>query len=259
MYNGRKFNRKVSINMSHWLQKVFWKLGLDVRRIPSSRREFGRSRITMEEGLRHLRGLNFVPQTVIDVGAGYGTTPLLEVFPEAHYLWLEPLQEFESKLEQLRPKYKGDIIIAAAGSQAGKTSIAVEEGLLGSSMQDDGSYGNKPTREIDVITLNSLKDKMDLTQDIFLKVDVQGGELDVIAGADEILSSIDAILLEVSFFRFFKDIPIFDEVISDMKERGFTVYDILAGNTRPRDHALGQKDLLFVKTEGRFRSSQSWT
>ncbi len=240
------------------LHKLFRKLGFEIRRLSSSKNQTERARVTMTEGMRHLRDRDFVPRTIIDVGAAYGTKPLLEVFPEAHYLWLEPLREYEPKLEKLRSKYDGEIILAAAGSRQGKATISIDDGLQGSSVKDDGSYGPKPTREIDVIPLNHLKDKIDVQGDLLLKADVQGAELDVLDGASEILPSVDVIILEVSFFRFFDGVPLFDEVVAYMKERNFTVYDILDGITRPRDHALGQKDIVFVQTDGRFRESQSW-
>ena len=241
------------------LRTIFITHRFDVRLVPKSLGKFGQSRITMEDGLAHLRSRDFRPKTVIDVGAGNGTTPLLNVFPDAHYLWIEPLQEFESQLEALRPKYKGDIFIAAAGPAAGKEQIALGNNLLNSSLKSVGEDTTPQSREIDVVALDDLKDKIALDDDVLLKVDVQGGELDVLEGAREILPKMDVILLEVSFFRFFDGIPIFDEVVAYMKDHGFVVYDIVAGNTRPLDNALGQKDLIFVRTDGRFRQSDKWS
>lgn len=241
------------------LRTIFITHRFDVRLVPKSLGKFGQSRITMEECLLHLRSLDFRPKTVIDVGAGNGTAPLLNVFPEAHYLWIEPLQEFETQLAALRPKYKGDIIIAAAGQAPGKTEIALGNNLLNSSLKSVGDSATPQSREIDVVALDDFKDKIDLDADVLLKVDVQGGELDVLDGAREILPRMDAVILEVSFFRFFDGIPIFDEVVAYMKNHGFVVYDIVAGNTRPLDNALGQKDLIFVRTDGRFRQSQKWS
>ena len=50
-------------------------------------------RTTMEQSLRHLRRLDFVPDTIVDVGAADGTPELPAIFPEARFIWFEP-QEF---------------------------------------------------------------------------------------------------------------------------------------------------------------------
>jgi hypothetical protein len=43
-----------------------------------------------------------------------------------------------------------------------------------------------------------------------------------------------------------------------MKKKGFVVYDIVGGINRPKDMALGQKDLVFVKESGSIRNSHAW-
>ena len=64
--------------------------------------------------------------------------------------------------------------------------------------------------------------------------------------------------MEVSFFRFHEHEPDVFEVISYMKERGFVIYDLFEGHNRPIDNALAQRDVLFVKENGRFRNTHHW-
>jgi hypothetical protein len=86
-----------------------------------------------------------------------------------------------------------------------------------------------------------------------IKVDVQGAELDVLAGANLTLGGAELIVLEVSLFQFFQGAPLFCEVLAHMKSRGFVPYDVLGLQYRPIDGALSQIDVVFVKEHGRFR------
>jgi len=86
-----------------------------------------------------------------------------------------------------------------------------------------------------------------------LKLDVQGAELDVLLGAEEILQGAEYILLEVSFFPFFTGGPLFQDILSFMRSRGLVVYDIFDLQYRPLDNALSQADIVFVKEGGLLR------
>jgi hypothetical protein len=82
---------------------------------------------------------------------------------------------------------------------------------------------------------------------------VQGAELDVLAGASEMLKATEYVLLEVSFFQFFENGPQLHDVVAFMKSRGFVAYDVFGFQYRPLDNALSQADLAFVRERGSFR------
>ena len=42
-----------------------------------------------------------MPQTVVDVGVGHGTSFLYEAFPDANFMLVEPLVEFEEKMKNI--------------------------------------------------------------------------------------------------------------------------------------------------------------
>jgi FkbM family methyltransferase len=213
-------------------------------------------RYSMEGVLLHIRSLNFYPELIIDIGVAKGTTPLLKVFPKSKYLWIEPLLEFESNLKELAKKYKGDYILAAAGSSVGTLPINVHRAHLeGSSLykESDGAIFDGQERNIPVVTLDSIKERYQMFENILLKIDVQGAEIDVLKGALQVLPACEVVILEVLFFEVLKGIPQFFEVVAFMKSNGFEVYDIVNGYYRPIDGALFQEDILFVKENGRFR------
>ena len=43
-----------------------------------------------------------------------------------------------------------------------------------------------------------------------------------------------------------------------MKKRGFVAYDVFGGHNRPLDRARAMVDIVFVKENGRFRTSCAW-
>ncbi|MEO0473492.1 MAG: FkbM family methyltransferase [Bacteroidota bacterium] len=234
-------------------KRIFSAMGLEVRQ------KSGR-RASMTQSLYHLAKLGFKPDVIIDVGTAYGTEQLLEVYPDVRYLWIEALKEFEPTIQQLANKYTGDYLISAAGSEEGEISIHVHDALTGSSVyeEEDGQEADGKARTIPMTTLDAIKDRYKLDQSSLLKIDVQGAELEVLKGAKSILPSCEVILLEVSLFQFQKGAPEFYDIVAYLKEIGYVVYDLVDGHNRPYDGALAQKDLVFVKENGRFRTSHKW-
>jgi len=220
-------------------------------------------RQSLDEALVQLKDVGYIPDLIIDVGAADGTPPLQSAFPESQFFWIEPLKEFEPALKSLQQKLKGDYLITAVGRSEGSFVLNVHKDLHGSTLLNeiDGKDADGTQRQIPVTTLNKLSTihNWKTFGKVLLKVDVQGFELEVLEGSKEILSNVDVIMLEVSFFRFLKNAPDFYDVVTYMKDIGYIVYDIVGGINRPLDYALGQKDLVFVKENGFFRRSQGWT
>jgi FkbM family methyltransferase len=221
---------------------------------------FAPLRNTMEEALRHIAKLDFSPDVIVDIGVANGTGPLLKIFNNTRFLWIEPLHEFENDLKKLSLRFKGDYIITAAGRYNGKIKINVHSDLVGSSFlkESDGDIADGIEREVNIIKLDDLINKFELRKNILLKIDVQGAELDVLEGAQELIHNCEVIITEVSFFKFLKNGPEFYDIIYYLKTKGFVAYDIFDGHNRLLDDALAQKDIMFVKENGFFRKSDRW-
>lgn len=240
----------VKIIISNFIKKILIFSGL----LPAPR-------FSMEGALLHIRSLNFYPKLIIDIGVAKETTPLLKVFPNSKYLWIEPLLEFESSLKELAKKYKGDYILAAAGSFPGTLPINVHRAHLeGSSLynETDGAIFDGQERNIPVVTLDSLKERYQMHKDILLKIDAQGAEINVLKGALQVLPACEVVILEVFFFEFLKGAPQFFEVVAFMKSNGFVIYDMFDWYYRPIDGSLATEDVLFVKENGRFRTTHRY-
>lgn len=175
--------------------------------------------------------------------------------PEATHLLIEPLEEFSKHLQQIASEYDAHYIAAVATSKSGRASLNVHPDLDGSSLlkECEESDVNGIVREVPSVTVDELCRELCLTGPYLIKVDVQGTELDVLAGAAKVLDEAEVVVLEVSLFRFFGSNPEIYEVLSYMKERHFVAYDIFGGHYRPVDNALAQVDIVFVKEHGQFR------
>jgi FkbM family methyltransferase len=209
-----------------------------------------------------LQQLGFKPSTVIDVGAASGTRELYTAFPDAYHLLIEPLKQNEAFLVSILKKYKGSYVLAAAGAKRGEVTFnAYEEHPDGSSLYKQSMGIEADGKEITVpmVSVDDVIKEKKLQGPYLMKVDVQGAELDVLAGAQQTLKESEAVVLEVSLFEFMKGAPEFYDVISYMKNHDFVAYDIVLGWNRPLDNALGQVDIVFVKEKGWFRQNHAYS
>jgi FkbM family methyltransferase len=210
--------------------------------------------------LAHYNELGLQPRTVIDVGVGPGTPDIYSAFPDARLVLVEPLEEWHAHLESLRSTHDIELVIAAAGPSRGEIELAVHRVPTLSSMlgvrPDDAADPQR--RTVPMVRLDDLREELNLGGPLVLKVDVEGGELEVLKGAEEVLGDTELVLLEVSFFELVGGAPQFHDVVGWMHAHGFVVSDLYNGHNRPLDGALAQMDAAFVQEHGRFRGRHAY-
>jgi FkbM family methyltransferase len=223
-------------------------------------RRRGAGQRTLGQVLDHVVALGFEPASVIDVGVAHGTADLYDRFPSARLLLVEPLEEYRQVLETLSHERGAEYVLAAAGSEAGSQVLYVHRALACSSLLGEraGDQADVTPREVPVARLDELCVERGLRGPYALKVDVEGAELDVLAGASGILDETELLLLEVSLFRLNDRNPELAEVTGALRELGFVAYDIYDGHLRPIDGALAQVDMAFVREDGRFRRTHAY-
>ena len=235
------------------IREVGRQLGLEIRR---SKSVMG----NMEAFLIHLRGLGFKPNRVLDVGANKTEWSQLArtLFPEAKFILIEPQAELKSNLEAFCNESPGSVWkLAGAGREPGEIELIVwSDPACSSVLFQPEKEGPREIRRIPIITIDSLfENASDLPQ--LAKLDIQGFELEALAGATKLFGHTECFIVEVNMFKRSPTVPQFSDVVSFFDARGYKVYDIPGDLRRPLDNALWAIDLAFVRKGGMFDKYQS--
>jgi len=202
------------------------------------------------------RDVPFGPRfaTIIDVGAHHGQFSLLarDLYPGAHIVCVEPLP---AAVDRLREVHAGDervtIVPFAAAGADGRRNLHVSRKTDSSSLLPilkpyvDAFPGTEEegTIEVDVRPLDLLLSQ-ELGRAALLKIDVQGGELEVLRGAAGLLSRVEAAFVECSFVEFYAGQALADEVIGAFLLHGLRL-DGVYSVVRDGSGRCLQADLLF--------------
>jgi FkbM family methyltransferase len=200
------------------------------------------------------------PETVIDAGAAYGdwSRSASQVFPSARFLLVEPLVEFAPFLETLARELQQAVVIESAlGGSVRNQTMRVHHDLVGSSLKDEPHVA-AIDRSVSMTTIDELIRDREAKAPYLIKLDVQGAELDVLAGATDALSHAELVLLEALFFPFYEEAGDFGEIVTMMLSKGFVVFDIVDLGYRPIDGALAQADVAFVPRQSRLRRESAF-
>ena len=90
----------------------------------------------------------------------------------------------------------------------------------------------KNTSEIETISLDEFSNSHNLGSVDFIKIDIQGAELDVFRGGRETLKKTLMIVSEVEWVEQYINQPLFGDVSSFLKDHGFMLHKFLGYGTR---------------------------
>lgn len=210
--------------------------------------------------LMNMKRLGFYPKITIDIGAYHGewTKSFLEVFPKSKVLMLDAQSGKKQILKQVCNQHSNvNYEIALLSSKTEKEVVFVEN-ETGSAISASADLEDTRGKKIKTSSLDCLLEKLQHPYPNFLKLDVQGHELEVLKGGENSLANSEVCLLEVSFLDLGFQHPLFQEVVNFMNNREFQVYDIVGLIRRPYDKALYQADVLFVKKSSQLLASKNW-
>ncbi len=118
----------------------------------------------------------------------------------------------------------------ALGASAGEATFHVTSKRDSSSLLVPGSAQEAASGvtltssiKVRVARLSDVLDVAALPRPILMKIDVQGGELDVLKGAADTLHLIDSIYTEVSFITLYERQPLASDITTFLHEQGFTL------------------------------------
>jgi FkbM family methyltransferase len=210
---------------------------------------------SMELSLKNMRRLGFRPAAIVDIGAHVGEWSLLvhTVFPEASVLMLEAQESKAPALDKIGRAHPGKIShrIALLGPE-NRDSVPFNEcdnAPTGSSVL---AFTSREPLKFHVVqrrmeALDSVLASTGLARPDFLKLDVQGFELEILKGAPNALATAEAVLLELSTIAQYEAAPLFHEVVAFMNSQGYHVFDICTLMRQRTENTLVQVDVIFVK------------
>lgn len=206
------------------------------------------------EAYKRLKEKGFSPDRIIDVGAyeGSWTRLVRTVFADTHVTMIEAQH---GKMEILgkvcRDLSRVNLVSALLSDMAGKELVFYEM-ETGSSLRPENSNVARIERKMVTQTLDDVVGSDG--QRIFLKIDVQGAELDILAGGQGTLGRCEIVQLETALLPYNAGAPQITEVLVKMDAWGFVPYDF-AGFIRPNGIDLVQTDILFVRRGSPLRPS----
>lgn len=194
----------------------------------------------------------FNPRVVIDVGVACGTPRLYAAFPNAYYLLVEPLYEYEPHLTKILKRLQGEYVLAAAGSCSGTGFINVEPKLIDRSsilprtqLSATGAQVHK--RKVPIKTLDEMVHERGLRGPFGVKIDTEGYELEVIRGAKAVLCDTQFLIAEVSIAPRFEGGYAFFDFVETLHKEGFSLIDVLSVARFPKARGAVFMDALFAK------------
>jgi len=200
---------------------------------------------------------------VFDVGANIGQYAKLlrELGYSGRIVSFEPLSSAYSQLKAVSEKdplweiapqtaignQEGEIIINIAGNSYSSSALPMLDAHLESAPESaySGSETVKLSR-LDTLAKDYIKSE---TKSIFLKIDVQGLEKQVLEGATAILPLVKGIKLELSLVPLYEGQVLFKEMIDIIEKLGYELYGIEPGFTAEKTGRMLQMDGIFFKPD----------
>jgi FkbM family methyltransferase len=219
--------------------------------------KYQRGMIGMRASVGNLRRNGFCPAAIIDVGAYQGDWSRMarRIYPDVPIYMLEANPEKEPFLSAAVQEIgASDFHIALLGAQPA-AAVAFHVRGTGSSVLPENTATPFSIAQLPMTTLDRvLQAAQPYRAPYFLKVDVQGFELEILRGAEQVLQNTEAALVEVSLLEYNQGAPLFAEVVAFMAARHFVVYDVSGFFRRESDDALYRIVLLFVRESSALRS-----
>ncbi|MCK1473603.1 FkbM family methyltransferase [Bradyrhizobium sp. 197] len=195
-------------------------------------------------------------RSVVDIGANVGQFALFarEQYPKANIFSFEPLDDCWSTYKKI---FQDDANVhlyrCGIGSADTEATINVANANDSSSMLAPAAtqieaFGTQvnTTKKVELRRLTTLLQEDQIVFPALLKIDVQGFELEVLRGCEELLPSFDTLYVEASYVELYEGQALVGEVIDFLNHRGFELRGVFNQHVDPTRGPL-QADFMFKR------------
>lgn len=197
---------------------------------------------------------------VLDVGANTGqfAKSLREAGFPGKIVCFEPLPAAHRRLVARFNNDHATVIHprTALGDTSGSVALNVSANSVSSSILDllpshsdaapESTYVDTIETDIDCID-NVFTSYVAPGDRVFLKIDTQGYEWNVLDGAEKSIKDIDGLLLEMSLVRLYDGQRLWKDILARLERQGFDLWQILPGFSDPASGRLLQFDGVFYR------------
>jgi len=206
-----------------------------------------------------LKAKGFNPLHVVDVGANRGnwTRTALKFFPDARYTLVEP-QDFLKKYVQdlVESGHAIRWLNAGAGDASAKLTFTLADRDDSSTFvlsEEEAKKAGFRQITVEVKTLNEIIRSEGLAADM-VKIDAEGLDMRVLAGASELFGTTEIFLVEVNIHDTHKENTL-EPVLKFMSEKGYHLLEITDLNRSPKDGLLWLCELAFLRNDSKLLDS----
>jgi FkbM family methyltransferase len=202
--------------------------------------------------------------TVLDVGANEGqyATMVRRAGFRGKIVSFEPLAEAHSKLRQAAARdplwmvaprmalgdHEGRLRMHIAGNSASSSALPMLDAHIRAAPQSAYTGSETvPVSRLDIVA----EDLQVGGQNLFLKIDVQGFEPQVLRGAERLLNRIQGVQLELSLVPLYEGETLFMSLVDSLAGKGFELWALVPGLVDQETGRTLQVDGIFFRPDVR--------
>jgi FkbM family methyltransferase len=212
----------------------------------------------LEPFLGLLKRYGFDPKHIVDVGANRGTWTrrAVQFFPDAQYTLVEPQDQLKAYIQDLIASgTKIDWINAGVSDASGTLPLTVSYRDDSSTFIASSADGNAAKILVPIKTLNEIVSSSDRPMPEMVKIDAEGFDLKVLAGATQLFGNTEVFFVEVVISENHPYENTISRVIPTMERAGYHAVDITDINRSPKYGVLWLCELAFLRNGSRLFES----